>query len=249
MGCARQIQFCNPRLPPSTDPAARCIPLGSMRFDEQAVLKLWSTEDERRMINTVMDVLENVILTDSVLNVLGVSALTARYKLQQGVQGPIPDDQWQLEVKHWQATSLAALQALYVEFASRPSNPDVLQFLERPGTPELLRLCESQVRNNVQKRNPCSFWFEWEEINKLTRSLGYLESSQCRVHILQHPWPCHHLDCWCRGNGCRAHSCAYCSSVPAMAQYQSIYLSRMANERYTPASAASSRGARLWHMV
>lgn len=61
-------------------------------------------------------------------------------------QGPLPDDQWQREVKYWFEVSLSAWQKGFVDTALGASNPDVTSWVETPSHPEHVKLCKSQVR-------------------------------------------------------------------------------------------------------
>jgi hypothetical protein len=76
---------------------------------------------------------------------LGQSALTARYSLGNGLQGPLPDDQWQREVQFWFKTSLAHIQRVVLETATGPLGPMLNRALIRPQTAEERLLCQSQV--------------------------------------------------------------------------------------------------------
>lgn len=74
--------------------------------------------------------------------------LTARDRLQGGVQGGLlPDDQWQKDVMHWHATTMAQLQGLFVETATGPPGDGVLlPWLVRPSSPVERAMCQNQVR-------------------------------------------------------------------------------------------------------
>ena len=63
---------------------------------------------------------------------LGISALTARDTLLDGNQGPLPSDQWMLEVEHWHDISMAQLQRVAVELATGPSDPATLNITWHP---------------------------------------------------------------------------------------------------------------------
>lgn len=90
-------------------------------------------------------------LTTSVsglLNGMGASLLTARDTLYNGLQGPLPADQWQREVLHWHQTSMAKLQRAIVEQATGPSDAYMSKYVQKPGNPIAKRVCHSQVRPN-----------------------------------------------------------------------------------------------------
>jgi hypothetical protein len=69
---------------------------------------------------------------ETIVDRLGVSALTSRYTLNYGIQGPLPTNQWQTEIQHLHSTSLAALQRMTVEQASGPNDRSVKRFFIPP---------------------------------------------------------------------------------------------------------------------
>ena len=88
---------------------------------------------------------------ESAVSYLGVSALTAKFRLFGGIQAPLPSNQWQLEMEHWFNTSLAALQADFVNTAAGPLDPVILNnnWLIRPNLTEEHVMCSSQVRHTL----------------------------------------------------------------------------------------------------
>ena len=56
----------------------------------------------------------------------GTSSLLARNSKYSPVQGPLPNDQWTLEVQNWVKIILAQLQRTVLEYATGPSDLDVL---------------------------------------------------------------------------------------------------------------------------
>ncbi|OJD30954.1 cytochrome p450 protein [Diplodia corticola] len=63
------------------------------------------------------------------VGVLGPAALMSKFAADARFQGPLPDDQWQLDVEYWHNTSLAFLQAYAVEAAKGPSDPRIDKFV------------------------------------------------------------------------------------------------------------------------
>lgn len=59
---------------------------------------------------------------------LGSESLLARQSLNQGIQGLLPDDQWQREMTAWWATALAGLQAFFVETAAGVNYPGLEEY-------------------------------------------------------------------------------------------------------------------------
>ncbi|KAL1617650.1 hypothetical protein SLS54_007654 [Diplodia seriata] len=75
---------------------------------------------------------------------MGISALLARRSLYTGNQGPLPDNQWQLEVEHWHLASLAILQRQVVEAANGPFDQEVIPLLDRPQHDDERKVCRNQ---------------------------------------------------------------------------------------------------------
>ena len=143
LGCTRQVQFCNPNQP---ETAQRCTPLSSADVNENNLKKLWSEDDEQQQIAVYASrVMKAQIYADVIPKFLGVSALTARYKMYEGVQAPLPRNQWQLDVEYWMDVALASLQSTYVESASGPDDPALLADLTKPDPLAKLWFCDSQV--------------------------------------------------------------------------------------------------------
>ncbi|KAF2750359.1 hypothetical protein M011DRAFT_239586 [Sporormia fimetaria CBS 119925] len=60
---------------------------------------------------------------------LGADSLTSRHTLTTGVQGPLPNDQWQKDVQNWAHMFLAGLQTASVDAATGPSSKDMRERL------------------------------------------------------------------------------------------------------------------------
>jgi hypothetical protein len=84
---------------------------------------------------------------ETIVDRLGVSALTSRYTLNYGIQGPLPTNQWQTEIQHLHSTSLAALQRMTVEQASGPNDRSVKRFFIPPDNDMERKARCQQVRN------------------------------------------------------------------------------------------------------
>ncbi len=141
LGCSSQYQYCNPSLSSNES----CTSLNGILPVQTLAKDLWQNEKQKALFDwSSSAILWEAIGIPEVINTLGVSALTARHKLASGRQGPLPDNQWQLEVEHWLTTTLAALQRAMVEVAAGPINPEISE-LKRPQNAEEQLLCRSQV--------------------------------------------------------------------------------------------------------
>ena len=88
-----------------------------------------------------------------VLSNNGTSSLLARNFKYGPVQGPLPNDQWTLEVQNWVNIILAQLQRTVLEYATGPSDLDVLQFLTARNVSSEERLCRNQKARSGQAQN------------------------------------------------------------------------------------------------
>ncbi|EKG10119.1 hypothetical protein MPH_12719 [Macrophomina phaseolina MS6] len=141
LACTVKEQYCNPNLPEEI----RCAPFGGEHESAYLAEHLWTDEKQLaafRWIGAIFKAhqpsMHNVVYT------LGASALLARQRLSEGLQGALEDNQWQLEAEHWHATSLAAMQGVMKEVAAGPSDSTVEKWLARPNTTQEHHLCSSQ---------------------------------------------------------------------------------------------------------
>jgi hypothetical protein len=143
LGCALQVQFCNPALAPEK----ACGPLTSTAYIPDYVSALWPNEAEQEFIVDFMEFTgESVLDIADLVIQLGGWSLQSRQGLSAGVQKPIPDDQWQLDVSYWQGIILAGLQRTFVDLATGPKFLGIEKYLDPPLQSEGKSLCNSQVK-------------------------------------------------------------------------------------------------------
>lgn len=186
LACANQEQFCRPgskshRSDGGGEPI--CEPLMDGYDHGASVQSLWSDDEkmQRYMGWTYDSYVLNSRSIRTIVRDLGIASLTTRFGLQNGVQGPLPDNQWQNEVKNWFETSLANLQRLFVEVAHGPSDDRLEGWLIRPNSTEEHELC----RNQAGTPSWC-FPYLHIQTNPQPRSL---ESKKTHIHLLQRPRP------------------------------------------------------------
>jgi hypothetical protein len=158
LACMEQEQFCNPNLPEDS----RCTLLsGTFDVGSAASNLFQGNASSNRFFWAYKAGFASSILLNWVVGILGSQALTARDSLSCGMQGSLPDNQWQLEVQHWHETSLASLQAFFINTATGPNDQQVLQWFQGPNNTEEYTLCKNQV---------CSLFrpFKWAEFCQLT---------------------------------------------------------------------------------
>ena len=145
LGCAQQYQFCNPNLPANTS----CTSLTGLELASNMTDGLWQSPAQNVSYYSIVDVFGDYgIALDDIVGALGVSSLTARNSWNDiiGVQGPLPNNQWQLEVQYWHSISMALLQRFIVEQATGPTSETVYPWLVKPQTKEEQVQCHNQVR-------------------------------------------------------------------------------------------------------
>ncbi|KAF2634384.1 hypothetical protein P280DRAFT_554619 [Massarina eburnea CBS 473.64] len=139
VGCAMQMQICNANL---TD--KHCEPLRGMVDDSYPLDKLYQTQSQKTTLewaNLIFGL--GFFSISGIVEALGVSSLVARHGLGNNAQGPLPDNQWQIEVEHWVAGSLASLQGSFVEAGNGP-NPAYQQFRVAPNNTDQWKMCRNQ---------------------------------------------------------------------------------------------------------
>lgn len=156
MGCVEQFQFCNPSLSSNS-----CGPLASWDDAQLEAAPLFgmTTEDWANGLdptanNTIgsrywwlIQVLDSGQTSiHSIVNNLGAEALTSLKYLSDGMMGPLPTNQWQLDVRYWWATYLASLQAAVVNTARGPTDPALDPYKVLPFNSRARDMCINQVR-------------------------------------------------------------------------------------------------------
>lgn len=80
---------------------------------------------------------------------LGTQGLASHRNLASGLQGPIPQNQWQLDVTHWWSTSLTLLQAAFVESARGVADPALNASRNLPFDQAQEQMCWNQVSDFI----------------------------------------------------------------------------------------------------
>jgi hypothetical protein len=116
LGCADQHQYCNPN-------TGNCTPLSGWELVDNAQQYLGFNDYQSHTYNLIANPANDYPPYASV-EYRGSSALIASETVFQGIQAPLPNNQWTIEVSSWFATSLASLQRYPVDIASGPSDID-----------------------------------------------------------------------------------------------------------------------------
>jgi hypothetical protein len=154
LGCTSAYQFCHPDISSgksgesgeSGKSGKSCTSLAGYYPATAAADALWQTDEQKALFNaSVYNILDAIGDLEDIVAVAGIASLKARELLQSGLQGSLPNNQWQREVENWYGATLAELQRQTVNYATGPTEPALLQVLERPQTEGERRLCRSVV--------------------------------------------------------------------------------------------------------
>ena len=147
MACTEQFQFCNG--PESPD---KCSPLAAIQdaldFLYAKLVSDDSDNSTRHRFDWALSAPTGpaAVRLKEVVQILQAQALLATDSLYLGMQGPLPGDQWQLEVQHWHMASLAHLQAIFVLAATGPGDRELERFVVSPNNTVETLFCNSQVK-------------------------------------------------------------------------------------------------------
>lgn len=132
MGCALRYQYCNS--------SKKC---GSLASSIDAVLNastlfhsnpglIYEPGHGPDATSSRFEMFGNTAFSEGslpdIINTLGPSSLLSSQHFGDGFMGPLPDNQWQLDVSHWFAIHMASLQAAFVDAARGPTEALVPYF-------------------------------------------------------------------------------------------------------------------------
>lgn len=140
LGCTDQHQFCI---------ASGCTPLTAYGAALSASDNLGMNPMQKAIKDRLGKSLSLYSIYSSV-KWLGGNALRASDTVLDHLQGPLPDNQWTIEVSAWMATSLARLQQVAVEYSGGISSATDGVTQIPADSPEEKTMCRSQkVRNTT----------------------------------------------------------------------------------------------------
>lgn len=148
MACLQRFQFCD-------GSTSRCGPLASWADAQTGADELFGTNLEAE--DTPLDserasrfywflslMTYSVPNLSSVLLQLGAASLASTRTLYAGLMGPLPNDQWQVDVMQWWATYLAGIQGGVVSTAAGPADSS----LEHQRIEPYNKWIQDQICNN-----------------------------------------------------------------------------------------------------
>lgn len=156
LGCVQRFQYCDASkkcgsLASNVDALTSAMPL----FHEDP-RDFWSgpsssgSSGEPDAVRSRFDMFQATAVSSAslytLLNCLGPSSLLSSQHLNQGLMGPLSQDQWQLDAAHWFAMRMASLQAAFVNTARGPNDDSVLPYMSTPGDDYYQQqMCNNQV--------------------------------------------------------------------------------------------------------
>lgn len=146
LGCIERYQFCNPNISRNLS----CTPLGGIFQVSESAIQLYQDEIQQEHFNWSASAIKHMAAgVSEIVRRLGTNALLSRITLQEGLQSPLPNNQWELEVESWFKATLADLQRSILELSTGPVDPTLRRFLIRPNTTETRKICANQkIRSN-----------------------------------------------------------------------------------------------------
>ena len=145
LGCTEQYQICAQGSTPE------CTPLTGNVLLSDSIGNLTLNEAQSATVGVLLGSYENDLY--ELLDLRGSSVLLAGNSKWGSVQGPLPSNQWILEVESWNQILLANFQRIALEYATGPSDPVVLQMLVPPNGSYEKQLCHNQRARSRQAQN------------------------------------------------------------------------------------------------
>jgi hypothetical protein len=149
LGCVNQYQFCHRDI-------QHCGPLASLWDAYLNAAHLFNTTDPYKHASSTSGdpfryfmagflEFQSANLAE-MLGQLGPASLASKSSLTSSLQGPIPSNQWQLDVIRWSDIMKSSLQAAYLGISYfNPPDPSLLEYRTNFTSPDLRKLCNNQV--------------------------------------------------------------------------------------------------------
>ncbi|KAL9108103.1 MAG: hypothetical protein Q9227_007078 [Pyrenula ochraceoflavens] len=145
LGCTLHYEICYP-----DSSTKKGCPISGGIIDVQDPSNLPSESEDYSFISWVSREYQDL---RSVIATLSIASLTARHSLATGGQGPLPDDQWQLEVENWHNITLSSFQNS-INAAVGPNDPTFLKYFWGPPDSDTASyLCKNQKIRSASHSN------------------------------------------------------------------------------------------------
>lgn len=150
LGCVEQYQFCNADkecgpLAGKQDALAQAAPHFNMTAFDIYNNTVPGDPIGSRFYWYYLALFDMSIDLDVMLLNLGPRALVSQQSLLSGTMGPLPDNQWQLDVTYWWATRLASIQAAFVNTAYSTADAALEEYRVFPHNSYMRGMCNNQV--------------------------------------------------------------------------------------------------------
>ncbi|KAI0445094.1 hypothetical protein F4803DRAFT_548505 [Xylaria telfairii] len=137
LGCLEQYQMCSPA-------SNTCSIVGGIDDVLQVINKMPLTPIQVSTANVTANALDFFGGMFSVTNATRSPILAATQRLVDGIQLPLPSNQWQIEVQLWHSIVMSMIQYRLLEYTIGPNNEDLQKYVPTPPTPERQALCKRQ---------------------------------------------------------------------------------------------------------
>jgi hypothetical protein len=128
LGCKVQHQWCNPNV----NGDESCTLLSGFEEAFAQAESLFERASQNASWYATSWAISAAADIGGVVTGLGSTALTSRFGLNFGIQSPLPSNQWELDVEHTHAVTLAYMQRIVVEQATGPTEENVQRFFIGP---------------------------------------------------------------------------------------------------------------------
>lgn len=153
LGCATQIQYCNPNLP-SNSGCSELMSFANLCANwDNTNQTMWRSEEQAKMVYEFMSNVNNVLPMSALIESVGMAALTSRNTLSSGTQNALPDNQWQLDVENLVAIYMASVQRQFIEWANGPRFPGLAKYVSGPSDQWDTMYCHTQVCETRPQRS------------------------------------------------------------------------------------------------
>ena len=144
LACTEQYQICAP------DSTPECTPLTGYYLLYGLIANLTLNNAQSATAEVLLSHPNSVF---DLIDLLGTSSLLAKNSKFGSIQGFLPSNQWILEVESWNQILLANMQRLILEYATGPSDPELLPMLVPPNGSYQEQLCHNQRARSRQAQN------------------------------------------------------------------------------------------------
>ncbi len=160
LGCIARYQFCDSTVAAAhassgASDGRHCTPLEGIAMALEHAEELWgANRRQARLFKWVTGaLLQDPPFLWMVPQAVRSAALEARYAMMNGLQGPLPPNQWQREIEGWFKTTLAHAQRAVLELAMGPLDPKQTARWCRRRRLKSRLLCRSQVSETLRTVN------------------------------------------------------------------------------------------------